>query len=152
MQALVAAGRIRRWGVSNLDTRDMQELWRTGGEACAVDQVLYNVTARGPEFELMPELAGRGVPVMAYSPIAQGRLPRSAALEAVAARHEATPFQIALAWTLRDPAVIAIPKAASDAHVRDNRRAADIVLTVQDLAEIDAGFPPPRSRTPLAML
>ncbi len=152
MQALVAAGRIRRWGVSNLDTRDMQELWRAGGEACAVDQVLYNVTARGAEFELMPELAGRGVPVMAYSPIAQGRLPRSAALEAVAARHEATPFQIALAWTLHDPAVIAIPKAASDAHVRDNRRAADIVLTVQDLAEIDAGFPPPRSRTPLAML
>ena len=152
MQALVAAGKIRRWGVSNLDTRDMQELWRAGGEACAVDQVLYNVTARGPEFELMPELAGRGVPVMAYSPIAQGRLPRSPALDAVAARHQATPYQIALAWTLRDPTVIAIPKATSEAHVRDNRLAADIGLTSGDLAEIDAEFPPPSRRTPLAML
>ncbi len=152
MQALVTAGKIRRWGVSNLDTRDMQELWRTGGEACAVNQVLYNVTARGPEFELMPELTGRGVPLMAYSPIAQGRLPRSPALEAVAARHEATPFQIALAWSLRDPGVIAIPKASSEAHVRDNRRAADLLLTAEDLAEIDAEFPPPSRRTPLAML
>ena len=152
MQALVAAGKIRRWGVSNLDTRDMQELWRAGGEACAVDQVLYNVTARGPEFELMPELAGRGVAVMAYSPIAQGRLPRSPALDAVAARHQATPYQIALAWTLRHPTVIAIPKATSQAHVRDNRLAADIVLTSGDLAEIDVEFPPPSRRTPLAML
>ena len=152
MEALVAAGMIRQWGVSNFDARDMQELWSVGGEACATNQILYNVTERGPEYELMPELAQRGVPVMAYSPVAQGRLPRSPALDAVAARHKATPFQIALAWTLRDPAVIAIPKATSEAHVRDNSLAGDITLTPQDLAEIDADFPPPSRRTPLSML
>ncbi len=152
MQALVQAGKIRRWGVSNFDARDMQELWSAGGEACATNQILYNVTERGPEYDLMPQLARRGAPVMAYSPVGQGRLPRSRALEAVAARHQATPFQIALAWALRDPAVIAIPKATSQAHVRDNRRAGDLVLTAQDLAEIDVDFPPPSRRTPLAML
>ena len=152
MQALIAAGKILRWGVSNLDLDDMQELMRAGGEACAANQVLYNITERGPEFELMPELKRMGVPVMAYSPVGEGRLPRSAALAAVAARHDATPFQIALAWAMRDPDVIAIPKAAAEAHVRDNRRAADIALTPEDLAEIDADFPPPRRRTRLAML
>ncbi len=152
MEALVASGKILRWGVSNLDENDMQELWAAGGEACAANQVLYNVTERGPEFALLPQLEQRAVPMMAYSPVAQGRLPHSPALEAVAARHGATPFQIALAWTLRNPAVIAIPKAATEAHVRDNHRAAQITLTAEDLAEIDADFPPPRRRTRLAML
>jgi diketogulonate reductase-like aldo/keto reductase len=152
MQALMAAGKILRWGVSNLDADDMQELMRAGGEACAANQVLYNITERGPEFELMPELKRMGVPVMAYSPVGQGRLPRSAALSAVASRHAATPFQIALAWAMRRPEVIAIPKAVDEAHLRDNRRAADIVLTPGDMAEIDADFPPPSRRTRLAML
>ena len=89
---------------------------------------------------------------MAYSPVGQGRLPRSAALAAVAKRHDATPFQIALAWAMRDPNVIAIPKASGEAHVRDNRRAGDIDLTSEDLAEIDGDFPPPTRRTRLAML
>ncbi len=89
---------------------------------------------------------------MAYSPVGQGRLPRSAALTAVAARHDASPFQVALAWALRDPAVIAIPKATQEAHVRDNRKAADMVLTSQDLAELDADFPPPTRKQRLAML
>ena len=152
MEALVRAGKILRWGVSNLDLRDMQELWSAGGERCATDQVLYNITERGPEFDLLPELKRRGLPIMAYSPVGQGRLPRSAALAAVAARHDASPFQIALAWALRDPSVIAIPKATQEAHVRDNRKAADIALTAQDLAELDADFPPPKRKRPLAML
>ncbi len=152
MEALVRAGKILRWGVSNLDLRDMQELWSAGGERCATDQVLYNITERGPEFDLLPELKRRGLPIMAYSPVGQGRLPRSAALAAVAARHDASPFQIALAWALRDPSVIAIPKATQEAHVRDNRKAADIALTAQDLTELDADFPPPKGKRPLAML
>ena len=152
MQALVGAGKILRWGVSNLDQDDMDELFAAGGEACAVNQILYNVTERGPEFDLIPSLTRRGVPVMAYSPIGQGQLPRSPALAAVAARHGATPFQIALAWAMRDPEIIAIPKASDPAHVRDNRRAADLVLTGEDLAEIDADFPPPTRRTRLAMI
>jgi diketogulonate reductase-like aldo/keto reductase len=152
MQALVAAGKIRRWGVSNLDTRDMQELMSAGGEACATDQILYNVTERGAEFDLMPQLAKRRTPVMAYSPVSQGRLPPSPGLAAVAKRHGATPFQIALAWVLRDPNVIAIPKAADEAHVRDNLRAADLVLSNEDLADLDADFPPPSRKTRLAML
>ena len=152
MEALVRAGKIVRWGVSNLDLRDIQELWSAGGERCATNQVLYNITERGPEFDLLPELKRRGVPVMAYSPVGQGRLPRSAALTAVAARHDASPFQVALAWALRDPAVIAIPKATQEAHVRGNRKAADMVLTSQDLAELDADFPPPTRKQRLAML
>ena len=152
MQALVSAGKIRRWGVSNLDLDDMEELWGAGGAACATDQVLYNVTERGPDFDLAPELARRGLPLMAYTPVGHGRLPRSPALEAVAARHSVTVYQVALAWVLRDPDVIAIPKAADEAHVRDNRAAADLALTAEDLAEVDAAFPPPRRKTPLAML
>ncbi len=152
MHALVKAGKILRWGVSNLDQDDMDELFAAGGEACAANQILYNITERGPEFELMPSLKRRGVPVVAYSPVGQGQLPRSPALAAAAARHGATRFQIALAWAMRDPDVIAIPKASDPAHVRDNRRAADLVLTGEDLAEIDADFPPPTRRTRLAMI
>ncbi len=152
MQALIAAGKIRRWGVSNLDLQDMDELFRAGGEACATDQVLYNVTERGAEFDLMPELRRRRIPTMAYSPVVQGRLPRSSALQAVAERQGATAFQIALAWTMREADIIAIPKAGDEAHVKDNRRAADLTLSAEDLAELDADFPPPARRTPLAMI
>jgi len=152
MEALMAAGKIRRWGVSNLDVADMEELFRVGGEACATDQVLYNITERGPEFDLLPMLKKRDIPTMAYSPIGQGRLPKSAAVAAIAARHEASVFQVALAWVLRDRTVIAIPKAADLAHVETNRRALDLQLTAEDLAAIDAEFPPPPRKTRLAML
>jgi diketogulonate reductase-like aldo/keto reductase len=152
MEALVAAGKIRRWGVSNLDRSDMEELVRAGGGGCAANQVLYNIAERGPEFDLLPELRRLRIPTMAYSPVGQGRLPRSRGLQAVAERHGATAFQIALAWVMRDPDVMAIPKATNLQHVRDNRRAADLELTAGDLAEIDADFPPPRRRTPLAMI
>jgi diketogulonate reductase-like aldo/keto reductase len=152
LEALVAAGKIRRWGVSNLDRGDMEELVRAGGKRCATDQILYNITERGPEFDLLPHLTQNAIPIMAYSPVGQGRLPRSPALSAIAKRHDATPFQVALAWVLRDPMVIAIPKASDIAHVEDNRRALDLVLSQEDLAAIDAEFPRPTRKTRLAMI
>ena len=152
MEALIRAGKIRRWGVSNLDPGDMEQLFRAGGEACATNQILYNVTERGAEFDLLPQLSKRHIPTMAYSPVGQGRLPASPALAAVAKQLDATPYQIALAWVLRDPPVIAIPKASDVAHVTQNRRALDLVLTAQDLAAIDADFSPPTRKTRLAML
>lgn len=152
MEALVSGGRIRRWGVSNLDTGDMQELLRIGGEACATNQILYNITERGPEFDLLPLLRARRMPTMAYSPVGQGRLPKSPALSAVATRHGVTPFQVALAWVLRDPTIIAIPKAADLMHVEANRNALELQLTAEDLTAIDAEFPPPTRKTRLAML
>ncbi|MGY2736275.1 aldo/keto reductase [Sphingomonas sp. UYP23] len=152
MEALRDAGLIARWGVSNLDTDDMEELIEAGGEGCATDQVLYNLTRRGPEHDLFPWLAARRIPVMAYSPVEQGRLLAHRALAAIAAERDATPAQLALAWTLRRDDVIAIPKAGSVEHVRDNRAALDLELDAETLAALDAAFPPPRSRTPLAML
>jgi diketogulonate reductase-like aldo/keto reductase len=152
--ALHAAGKIGGWGVSNLDPDDMDELRGVpGGTGCATDQVLYNPQARGIEFDLLPWCAGHGMPVMAYSPVGQGgRLLRDAAIGAVARRHAATPARVAIAWALRHPGVIAIPKASDPAHVRDNAAAAALTLTATDLAEIDTAFPPPRRRQPLAML
>jgi diketogulonate reductase-like aldo/keto reductase len=152
MEALKAAGKIRSWGVSNLDLADMNRLQQAGGQNCATDQVLYNVARRGIEFDLLPALAADGIPIMAYSPVEQGRLPKSGALQAVAARHGASLYQVALAWVLRHPHVIAIPKAADVKHVRENRAAMDLALTARDLAEIDAAFPPPRRKASLEML
>lgn len=152
MEALVRAGSIARWGVSNFDTSDMDELFRAGGDGCAANQILYNVMERGPEFDLMPWLRARRIPTMAYSPIGQGRLPNSRALAAIAERHGVSTFSIALAWVLRDPTVIAIPKAADPAHVQANRKALDVRLTDEDLAAIDADFPAPARKTRLSML
>jgi diketogulonate reductase-like aldo/keto reductase len=152
MEALVSAGKIAAWGVSNLDLSDIGELTGAGGLACATDQILYNVARRGPEFDLLPALAERLIPVMAYSPVEQGRLPTSGALSSVAKRHAATAYQVALAWVLRRPEVIAIPKAGTILHVEENCGAADLALTAEDLSEIDAAFPPPTHKTPLAML
>jgi diketogulonate reductase-like aldo/keto reductase len=152
MEALEAAGKIRSWGVSNLDLGEMNRLRQAGGENCATDQVLYNVTRRGIEFDLLPALAAQAIPIMAYSPVEQGRLPAGGALQAVAARHGVNIYQVALAWVLRHPHVIAIPKAADVKHVRENRAALELALTAQDLAEIDAAFPPPRRKQSLDML
>lgn len=146
-------GKIRHWGVSNLDADEMAELAAVpDGDRCATDQVLYNPTQRGVEWDLLPWCRERGMPVMAYSPIQQGRLPTGGALAAVARRHGCTPFQVALAWVLAQPGVIAIPKAGRIEHVEANAAAARIVLTPEDLAEIDRDFPPPRRKTSLAML
>lgn len=152
MKALKSAGKIRHWGVSNLDTNDMEQLVAAGGDGCVTDQILYNLVRRGPELDLLPWLAQHKVPVMAYSPVEQGRLTSHPALDKVAAQVGATPAQVALAWTLRHDGLIAIPKASSIAHVRENRAAADIVLSDADLATLDAAFPRPASRRPLEML
>ena len=152
MEALRAAGKITDWGVSNLDLTDMEELWRTGGDACATDQVLYNVGRRGSEFDLLPALADRGVAVMAYSPVEQGRLKAEGVLTAVADRHGVSPYQVALAWVMRMPGVLAIPKSADVDHVRENRAAADLRLTAEDCALIDTEFTPPNRKSRLEML
>lgn len=152
MQALQDAGKIRHWGVSNLDTEDMRELVASGGSACATDQILYNLIRRGPEHDLLAWLDTRGMPVMAYSPVEQGRLLGNRALGNLARRIGATPAQVALAWVMRHEGVIAIPKAGTVDHVRENRAAADLRLSDDDLAALDAAFPRPRDRRPLEML
>jgi len=151
MERLVEAGKILRWGVSNLDVDDMKELIDAGGSACATDQILYNLRRRGPEFDLIPTLSDRSIPVMAYSPVEQGRLFSSAGLSSVADRKGATPAQVALAWLL-GRGVVAIPKAGTRRHVEENRKAADLMLDQIDLAELDRAFPPPTRRMPLEML
>jgi diketogulonate reductase-like aldo/keto reductase len=152
MERAVAEGKIARWGVSNLDVADLEELGPALGR-CATDQVLWNLEARGVEFDLLPFCAARGMPVMAYSPIGQGgSLLRHRALRAVAACRGITPAQAALAFVLARPGVIAIPKAADPLHVRQNATARGIVLAPEDLAELDAAFPPPRRKRPLEMI
>ncbi len=153
-ERLRAAGKIRRWGVSNLDTAAMEKMAAApNGGHCATDQVLYNLASRGIEFDLLPWCAERGIPVMAYSPVGQaGALLRHPALRAVAGRHGITAAQVAIAWTLRHPGVISIPKASNPAHVRENAAAADIVLNEADLIELDAAFKPPARATDLEML
>ncbi|MFC7736820.1 aldo/keto reductase [Roseomonas sp. GCM10028921] len=149
---LVEAGKIRRWGVSNLDVEDLEELGAALPD-CATDQVLYNLEARGPEYDLLPFCAERHMPVMAYSPVGQGgRLLRHPALLGIAAGHGTGPAAIALAFVLRREGIIAIPKAGDPAHLRENAAARDIVLTEDDLRELDAAFPPPRRKQALAML
>ncbi len=152
-ETLARDGKIRHWGVSNFDPDDMAELeGLPGGDAVAANQVLYNLTRRGIEFDLLPRCRERGIPVMAYSPIEQGRMLRHPALAKVAARHGATPAQVGLAWVLRQDGVMAIPKAGRPEHVRENRAALDLRLTADDLAELDRAFPPPARPQPLEML
>jgi diketogulonate reductase-like aldo/keto reductase len=151
--ALVQAGKIRYWGVSNFDISDMEELATlTGGEDVATDQVLYNLTRRGPEYNLFPWCRQRHIPIMAYSPIEQGRILKRRKLEAVAVRHSATSAQVALAWVLHQEGVIAIPKAGTARHARENRGALEIRLTKQDMDAFDRAFPPPTEPRPLEML
>jgi diketogulonate reductase-like aldo/keto reductase len=150
---LVAAGKLRHWGVSNFDIEDMDDLWTTpGGRSVSTDQVLYNLTRRGIEYNLMPWCRRRSIPIMAYSPVEQGRLLGHPTVKRVAERHDATPAQVALAWVLRQDGIIAIPKAGTLEHVRENRRALDLELTQQDLAALDRAFPPPTRPRPLEML
>lgn len=147
------AGKIRYWGVSNFDTAEMAALTALpGGPACATNQVLYNLARRGIEFDLLPWCGARSMPVMAYSPLEQGRLAGHRALGAVAGRHGVTELQVALAWVLQREGVIAIPKATRLDHVRQNRAALDLRLTPEDRAELDAAFPPPRGKQPLEIL
>lgn len=152
-ETLKAQGKIRHWGVSNLDTEDLQEWVDTpGGAGVAVDQVLYNLTRRGIEWDLLPWCQTRRIPVMAYSPIEQARLLRHSGLCELAGRLGMTPAQVALAWLLQRDAVIAIPKTSTRQHLEENFAALRFSLEADAVAELDRLFPPPRRATPLAML
>jgi diketogulonate reductase-like aldo/keto reductase len=152
-ETLQRAGKIRHWGVSNFDSDDMAQLVRlAGGAGVATNQVLYNLTRRGIEHDLLPWSRTHAIPIMAYSPIEQGRLLTHPELKRIARTHAATPAQVALAWVLREPGVMAIPKAGTVAHVRENRAALDLRLTAEDLASLDRAFPPPDGPQPLEML
>jgi diketogulonate reductase-like aldo/keto reductase len=152
-EALRAEGRIRHWGVSNFDAADMRELLDVdGGAHCAANQVLYHLGSRGIEWDLLPLCRAKGIALMAYSPVDQGRLLRHRGLLALAARLAVTPAEIALAWLLAQSGVAVIPKASDPAHVRYIRAAADIKLAASDCAELAMLFPPPKGSVPLAML
>lgn len=154
MRALADAGRIARWGVSNFDTDDMDELAAVCGKHfdAAANQVYCSLTERGPEFSLLPWLRARGLPMMAYSPIDQGALAEDEDLADLAASLGMTTAQLALAWVMAQPGVVAIPKAVSEAHLRENLAAAAIKLAPETLAAIDRLHPPPRRKGPLAMI
>ena len=155
MEALIAQGKIRRWGVSNLDYADMQELWREqGGKACVTDQVLYHLGSRGIEYDLLPWCQQQQMPVMAYCPLAQaGRLRdgllNNSVVTDIARAHNATAAQILLAWVISHEGVMAIPKAGTVAHARENAAALNITLSAEDLARLDNAFPAPGRKTPL---
>ncbi len=155
METLIEQGKIRRWGVSNLDYADMQELWRVqGGKACVTDQVLYHLGSRGIEYDLLPWCQEQQMPVMAYCPLAQaGRLRdglmNNSVVADIARAHNATAAQILLAWVISHKGVIAIPKAASVGHAQENAAALNITLTTDDLARLDKAFPAPGRKIPL---
>jgi diketogulonate reductase-like aldo/keto reductase len=150
---LQRAGKIKHYGVSNLDLADMRECWHAaGGNAIVTNQVLYNLSRRGMEFDLLPWLREQKITTMAYSPLEQARLLDNADLKAVAKRAGISPAQLALAWLLRSDDVIVIPKGGSAMHVRDNAGARDVVLSADVEAELDRLYPPPVRAQPLEML
>lgn len=154
MQSLVAAGRIARWGVSNFDTDDMRELEAVvqGGPPCAANQVYLSLGERGPEFDLLPWLRERGMPLMAYSPIDQGALAGDQGLGKLASELGVSAAQLALAAVIARPGVAAIPKAVGSAHLRENFAAASLQLDAGVLAKLDRLHPPPKRKMPLAMI
>ncbi|MCD1125229.1 aldo/keto reductase [Jinshanibacter sp. LJY008] len=153
MEDLVEQGKIGQWGVSNFDVDDLEELLSiVDNEQIATNQVLYNLSRRGIEYDLLPWCRSNSMPVMAYSPIEQARLLEHPALVKVAKRHHATPAQIALAWVLRDHNIITIPKASSVEHMIENIGSLSIHLEHEDYVTLDAAFPPPSRKKPLEML
>ena len=150
---LIRAGKIRHWGVSNFDLDDIEELVSLPtGSTLATDQVLYNLSGRGIEWNLLPWCRERTVPIMAYAPVEEGRLLNNVSLKSIASRYDSTPAQIALAWLLRQEGIIAIPKASRPQHVRENRQALEVHLTDEDLKELDLMFPPPKGPRGLEMI
>ncbi|MGM0200144.1 aldo/keto reductase [Enterococcus sp. AZ149] len=158
LEAAKASGKIRAWGVSNFDVADMEELLRLeNGDQCAANQVLYNLGARGIEYDLLPWQAEAEIPVIAYSPIAQGdrlghHFKNDEVLKELAEAKGCTIFQLLLAWTLRQPHVLAIPQTSDSLHMLQNIEAAKIVFSKSELATIDARFPEPTKKQPLAMI
>jgi diketogulonate reductase-like aldo/keto reductase len=151
--SLKTTGKIRDYGVSNFDQIAMEKaISLPWGDAIATNQVLYNVMRRGIEWDLLPWCRKRKIPIMAYSPVEEGKLVQHASLKPIASRHRATPAQIALAWLLRQEGVIVIPKAGTPPHVTENRAALDIKLTHEDLTELDQTFPPPTKSVQLEIL
>jgi diketogulonate reductase-like aldo/keto reductase len=152
-ETLIKDGKIGAWGVSNFDTDDMEELFAVqDGQNCAANQVLYNLSRRGIEYDLLPWCQERGIPVMAYSPIEQGRILRNGELIRIAKAQQATPAQVALAFLLERDGVIAIPKSSDLARVEENAGSAEIELSDEDLDALDRAFPPPSKKQPLDML
>ena len=146
------SGKILGFGVSNLDPKDMQEwLAVSRADKALANQVQYSVNVRGIDFDLLPWCRERKIAIMAYCPLAHGDIPHKPVLKRIAERHRATPAQIMLAWTLRHEHVITIPKSSRPERVRENVAAADIVLSAEDLMDLDKEFPPPRKPQPLAM-
>ncbi|HEX3741282.1 MAG TPA: aldo/keto reductase [Terriglobales bacterium] len=153
LETLLQVGKIRYWGVSNFDVDDMEELVDLPhGNHVAANQVLYNLTRRGIEYDLMPWCSNRKIPIMAYSPVEQGRLLKNRELQRVADRLNARPAQVALAWVLRQAGIIAIPRAGTLEHVREDRAALELHLTEEDMKALDGAFPPPSRKQPLEML
>lgn len=153
MESLKRAGKIGAWGVSNFDVADMEELMAVpGGENCVANQVLFNLSRRGIEFDLLPWCQARDIAVMAYSPIEQGRLLQHPELIRIAKAYQATPAQVALAFVLEREGVVAIPKTSSEARVKENRGAVDLDISDEDWATLDAALPPPTRKRPLEML
>ncbi len=150
-ESLADRGKVRYWGVSNFDLTDMEDVVRLDHRDVTTDQVLYNLAHRGIEYDLLPWCRRRRIPVMAYSPIEQGRLIDHPALRRIAERHRVTPAQIALAWVLRSDGVVAVAKASSPAHLQENRAAIDVKLSNHDLQELDHAFPPPKEKQTLDM-
>ena len=153
LNELAAKGHLGAWGVSNFDVADMEDLFAVpGGDRAAANQVLYNLARRGPEFDLLPWCAARGIDVMAYSPLDEGPLARHPAVTSVARKRGVTAAEVAIAWTLRLPEVVSIPKAARETHLRANVAAATLQLDRGVLDALDRAFPPPKHKTPLAMI
>lgn len=153
MMTLLEQGKIRSWGVSNLDVDAMEDLFAvSSGETCAANEILYNLSRRGVEFDLLPWCREHSLPIIAYAPLEQGRILSNRTLTLVAERHNANPAQIALAWVLRDPDVVVIPKAGSVSHVRENAASWDIQLTEDDLVMLENTFPAPKRKKDLEML
>jgi diketogulonate reductase-like aldo/keto reductase len=152
-QELVDEGMIARWGVSNLDLRAMERLVDIdGGNDCAANQLLYNLGSRGVEFDLLPWMQARDMPMMAYSPLGRGGLLEHPLVTDIADRHDASPAQVALAAVLRQDGVIAIPKASTVEHVEANAEALEIRFDAEDLDRLDRAFPPPTKATPLDII
>jgi len=152
-EQLVQQGRIARWGVSNFDAGDLRELYALpGGDRCAADQVYYSVSRRGVEFDVVPQLLSRRVPLMAYCPFDEGRILADPVLAAIGRKHDVSTAQVALAWLLGRPGVIAIPKAGRPEHLRDNLEAVRLKLDADDLARIDRHWPAPARKQPLAVV
>ena len=150
---LQRAGKIRHYGVSNLDLNDLREWWQcAGGDAMVTNQLLYNLSRRGIEWDLLPWLREQRVPLMAYSPLEQARLLQKKPLADFARRHGLTVAQVALAWLLANDDVIVIPKSGNRARIEENATALDITLTAAQRAELDGLFPPPAGPQALEML